>query len=128
MQVEHDKKMSVAKRQESGGVLEGHPGTKQISVLVPHKGHHACRKKLSKFSPWIPASDVPPFGVIDLITCISALTGGNSALARVVVAAAYANTKREGTNVSPADTCRDIEDGPRRKAEPPHCQQQKLQH
>ena len=128
MQVEHDKKMSVAKRQGSGGVLEGHPGTKQISVLVPHKGHHACRKKLSKFSPWISASDVPPFGVIDLITCISALTCGNSALARVVVAAAYANTKREGTNVSPADTCPDIEDGPRRKAEPPHCQQQKIQH
>lgn len=81
---QHGKKMSVAKRQESGGVSEGvfhpnkrvkglptvfegedrirvqcsscpatissswffrHPGTKHISVLVPHKGHHACRKK-----------------------------------------------------------------------------------
>ena len=37
-----------------------HPGTQQISVLVPQHGHLACGKKLGKLSPWIPASDVTP--------------------------------------------------------------------
>ena len=36
-----------------------HPGHEQISVLVPFKGHYACRKKLGKMSPWIPASHFP---------------------------------------------------------------------
>eukprot|EP00435_Cladocopium_sp_Y103_P019627 s707_g4.t1 len=37
-----------------------HPVTDQISVLVPGRGHYGCRKKLGKFCPWIPVSDVPP--------------------------------------------------------------------
>ena len=37
-----------------------HPVTDQISVLVPGRGHYSCRKKLGKFCPWIPVSDVPP--------------------------------------------------------------------
>ena len=36
-----------------------HPGHEQVSVLVPFKGHYACRKITGKMSPWIPASDFP---------------------------------------------------------------------
>ena len=37
-----------------------HPGTQQISVLVPQHGHLTCGKQLGNLSPWIPASEVTP--------------------------------------------------------------------
>lgn len=36
-----------------------HPGSGQVHVLVPEKGHYACKKRLGNTSPWIPASGVP---------------------------------------------------------------------
>lgn len=36
-----------------------HPVTQQVHVLLPAKGHYACRKRLGRRCPWIPLSDLP---------------------------------------------------------------------
>ena len=50
----------------------------QVSVLVPFKGHYACRKITGKMSPWIPASFLE--GLIDLTGSTSAETQAGTSL------------------------------------------------